>query len=88
MERSHRLIRRDPKETYPSAINASGAIVGTYQIGDNVYHGFLRKPDGSIRTLDDPDAVATTPTNINDTGVVVGYFKDAGGLVHGFIRTP
>ncbi len=74
-------------ETAPLAINAAGTIVGVYTTSNGV-HGFLRKPDGTIKRLDDPDAKGSTrPESINDKGVVAGNFTDAAGLTHGFVWT-
>jgi len=70
-----------------------GAIVGTYGDASLVRHGYVREPDGSFVTLDDPDAAAltysttnlgTTPVSINAAGVVAGRFTDAAGIRHGF----
>jgi len=80
--------------SYAYGINDSGAIVGTYRNASLVRHGYVREPDGSFVTLDDPDAAAltysvtnlgTTPLSINAAGVVVGLFTDAAGIRHGFI---
>jgi len=81
--------------TYPSAINVWGAIAGSYQSADTVYHGFLRSPEGKFTTFEASGADTTpgsyngtSPTSINDLGVITGYFSDANGLNHGFLRDP
>ena len=67
---------------------ASGAIVGTFKKADKSVHAFLRKPDGRIADIDDPDAESgTTPAAINDKGAVAGNYTGQDGKVHGFVRT-
>jgi len=77
------------------AINRWGAIVGTYLDANNVFHGFLRSPEGKFTTFEAPGA-DTTPGSfngtvaqgINDLGEITGYYADAMGLTHGFLRSP
>ena len=83
----------DPKhsvDTEVYGINAGGVIIGTYDTADEVTHGFLRKPAGTIMRFDAPDAVyATTPRSINKSGVIAGTYTDTSRTTyHGFIRTP
>jgi probable HAF family extracellular repeat protein len=83
----------DPKHSVDTEvydINAHGVIVGTFDTADDVTHGFIRKPGGSIMRFDSPDAVyATTPRSINKSGVITGTYADTGRTAqHGFIRTP
>src|SRR6185437_3554962 len=77
----------DPKgsvDTIPLSINASGAIVGTYETADKVDHAFLRTPDGKVSNIDPKQAVSGTQANkINDAGMIIGDFKAADGLSHG-----
>jgi len=76
-------------------INQWGAIVGTYLDANNVYHGFLRSPQGQYATIDAPCA-DTTPQSyngtvvesINDLGEITGFCIDAAGDTHGFVRSP
>ncbi len=73
-------------------INQWGAVAGTYLDTNNVYHGFIRTPDGKFKTFQAPGA-DTTPNSyngtvaqsINDWGAVAGYYADASGLAHGFL---
>lgn len=79
--------------TYPGGINVSGAITGSYQDTNSVFHGFLRSPGGKFISFDVPGADmspfnGTTPSNINDLGVIVGSYYDASGFEHGFLRSP
>jgi probable HAF family extracellular repeat protein len=76
-------------ETQPWAINAAGAIVGTYETSDVVTHAFLRQADGTILNIDHPQSERdTVPMAIRDDGVIVGNFDGMDGNTHGFIRTP
>ena len=78
--------------TYPSNINDSGAITGSYQDVSNVFHGFVRAPDGSITTFEAPGSgtgafQGTVPESSNAEGTVTGYYQDANNVYHGFVRT-
>jgi uncharacterized membrane protein len=76
-------------------INDEGSITGYYLDANNVYHGFLRSPEGKFTTLDAPGA-DTTPDNfngtlpsaINDAGAITGVYYDVSGGAHGFLRSP
>jgi len=83
--------------TYPTCINGSGMIAGSYSttIGSNSFaHGFVRGADGTIQTFD----AATLPTSfsstnpgtqvigINASGEVSGIYIDGVGAMHGFLR--
>jgi uncharacterized membrane protein len=81
-----------------AGINDTGTIVGEYGDANLVRHGYLRRPNGSFVTLDDPDAAAvsgrganpivnlgTEPLGINDSGAVIGDYSDANGERHGFL---
>ncbi len=79
--------------TFAFNINPAGAIEGTYLDANNVNHGFLRSPDGTLTTFDAPGAgtgsgQGTVPFSINRWGAITGYYTDAGGLSHGFLRAP
>jgi hypothetical protein len=79
--------------TYPFDINPAGAIVGEYQDSGNVYHGFLRTPDGRITTFHAPGAgtgeyQGTYPWSINSEGAITGFLIDSGNVNHGFLRLP
>jgi hypothetical protein len=70
-------------------INQSGAIVGTYSDANNVFHAFLRHPNGSFATFDAPGADnGTQAQSINDLGAIAGTYTDATGVAHGFLRDP
>ncbi|KAA6459548.1 hypothetical protein DYQ86_15605 [Acidobacteria bacterium AB60] len=79
--------------TYPAAINARGAITGSFQDANSTYHGFLRNPNGTIVTFDAPGAgtgpyLGTSPSSMNDFGEITGNYLDVNGYSHGFVRTP
>jgi hypothetical protein len=80
-----------------NSINAARSIAGTYTDSDNVFHGFLRTPDGATTTFDAPGASATGPgqehgtvvsgaTGINQVGEITGWYFDANGAYHPFLR--
>jgi hypothetical protein len=83
----------DLNGTYPMSLNSWGVVTGMYQMTDEVYHGFLREPNGHYIELDDPDAgtaafQGTWPSTVSDTGEVAGFYLDSFNGVHGFIRSP
>jgi probable HAF family extracellular repeat protein len=72
--------------TVAQAINDLGSATGFYKDANSGRHGFVRSPNGTIKTFDPTGSMNTIPVGINDLGVVVGYFSDANGLQHGFVR--
>jgi hypothetical protein len=71
-----------------AAINDKGSVAGEYDDNGFPYHGFLRKPNGSIANIDVPGHVSTYAQAINRGGLVAGSFEDEDGVGHGFIRMP
>ena len=76
-------------------MNIRGAVTGSYVDANNVYHGFLRSPDGGLTSFQAPGADTTAgsfngtdPTGINDLGAITGEYWDASGIGHGFLRSP
>jgi hypothetical protein len=76
-------------------LNDWGAITSSYLDANNVYHGFLRSPEGTIITFEAPGADTTPndfngtfPYSINDQGVITGYYIDANNVYHGFLVLP
>ncbi len=76
-------------------LNDSGAITGYYLDANNVYHGYLRSPEGTFTTFEAPGADTTAgdfngtfPVSINDWGVITGYYVDKNNVLHGFLRFP
>jgi hypothetical protein len=79
----------------PIGLNDWGAVTGPYPDANNVYHGFLRGPDGRVTSFDAPGANATPgsgsgtyPYSINDAGVITGSYQDSNNVYHGFILLP
>jgi len=72
---------------FGDGINLSGAIVGGYSDTSNVFHGFLRSPDGAITPFDPTDSQFTDPAGINEEGVIAGFYAKATGPYHGFVRS-
>ena len=75
--------------TFPSGINNQGTI-GWYVDTNNVNHGFLRTPDGTITTFDAPGAgtgagQGTMPQGMNPERVITGQYFDSGNVLHGFV---
>ena len=59
-------------DTAPRGISSSGEIIGVYS--DNTGgHGFLRDPNGMIKTFDDPNGFQTSPLAVN-SGLIVGNY--------------
>jgi hypothetical protein len=76
-------------------INNFGAITGYYLDANNVFHGFLRSPEGKFTTFEAPGADTTAndyngtfPYTINDQGVITGYYIDVNNVSHGFLLLP
>lgn len=83
----------DNNGTYPTSINAWGAVTGSYQDTSSAFHGFLRSPNGTFTTFEAPGADTgafngTSPASINDLGAIMGWYADANGFDHGFLRSP
>ena len=76
-------------------LNNRGAITGYYLDANNVYHGFVRSPEGKVTSFDAPNAntasgsySGTFPVSINDEGAITGYYLDVNNVNHGFLRLP
>jgi len=74
-------------------INPEGTVTGEYADASNVYHGFLRTPDGKFVTFSAPGAgkgnwQGTQATAINSEGAITGFYIDANNVYHGFLRLP
>ncbi|MGA7625861.1 MAG: hypothetical protein WCA91_20020 [Candidatus Acidiferrales bacterium] len=90
------IITFDPlgsQGTFPQCLSDGGAITGYYHDQDNVYHGFLRAPDGQITIFDVPGegtgpGLGPSPYAINTEGAIAGAYFDANGVSHGFVRFP
>jgi hypothetical protein len=79
-------------------LNQWGAIAGTYTDTNNVYHGYLRSPQGKFTTFDAPGAggganegtgcPSDCPVSLNDFGAITGIYIDANDNLHGYLRSP
>jgi hypothetical protein len=76
------------KMTFAESINSKGFIAGSYVDDSNHGHGFVRRPDGAIRSFDVPKSEETAAFSINNVGQVVGSYLDSNNIRHGFLRTP
>jgi hypothetical protein len=78
--------------TFPYAINDLGVIAGQFQDSNYVFHGFVRYPNDSFTTFDDPNAgteanQGTLAWDINLGGTTAGSYIDANNVQHGFVRS-
>ena len=69
---------------FPTGINVTSQIVGSFRDAANNSHGFLLT-EGSYITLDVPGAILTAAAGINATGQIVGSYVDADNKNHGFL---
>jgi hypothetical protein len=76
-------------------INNWGAITGYYLDAKNVFHGFVRSPEGKFTSFEAPGADKTSdnfngtnPNAINDAGAIAGVYFDVNSAAHGFLRSP
>lgn len=79
--------------TVACAINTLGGIAGQIQDSSHLFDGFVRYPNGSFTTLDEPNAGAgpnegTQAFDVNLFRTTTGSCVDASGVQHGFIRAP
>ncbi len=72
----------------PVSLNNKGAITGVYIDAQNVFHVYLRSPEGNIVTVQPVGSTFTFPAGVNDLGTVAGYYGDANGVYHGFLQIP
>src|SRR5438270_353449 len=68
-------------------INPDGNIVGDFQDGAGMFHGFLRTVSG-YTSIDFPAATATHAQGINPGGAIVGTYTDTNKVTHGFLAVP
>jgi hypothetical protein len=78
--------------TIAYGINDLGVIAGQFQDAGNVFHGFVRFPDGSFATFEAPGAgtgayQGTVAYNINLEGATAGVYFDGSNVEHGFVRS-
>src|SRR5438034_143759 len=72
-------------------LNPAGAISATSLDANNVFHGVLRAPDGTMTTFDAPGAgtgpfQGTLTFGINQAGTIEGDYVDPSDVTHGFVQ--
>jgi uncharacterized membrane protein len=67
-------------------LNNSGIAVGVYADREFIYHGFVRRPDGTISRFDVPGSPYTQLMGLNDRGDIVGLYQDSAGAIRGFCQ--
>jgi hypothetical protein len=79
--------------TTVEVIDNAGDVAGQYEDKNNpdIWHAFIRTPDGTITSFDGPGAYNTFPSDLvrypNPPLVTIGWYYTADG-VHGFRRAP
>jgi hypothetical protein len=78
--------------TVAYSVNDFGVIAGQFEDPSNVFHGFIRFPNGAFETFDAPGAgtgedQGTLAFNINPQGATSGIYYDASSAQHGFVRS-
>jgi probable HAF family extracellular repeat protein len=78
------------RDTYASAINDAGQVVGGSGTVEGEFHAFITGPNGVGMTelLGTLGGGYSNALGINDAGQVVGLFTTAEGKTHGFITGP
>ena len=82
--------------TIALGVNSAGTVVGTYITGSYLsqttyYYGFVQTLDGTVTTIDAPDAgtgnqEGTLAMNINASGEIAGLFFATKQVPFGFVR--
>ncbi len=67
-------------------LNNRGVAVGVYADRGFAYHGFVRRPNGTISSFDVPGSTYTQLMGLNDRGDIVGLYQDTAGAVRGFCQ--
>src|SRR5438105_789947 len=75
------------KLTYVHGRNDNGFVTGEYLDGNDVSHGYVRSPDGKIKSFDPAGSVGTASKSINNKNTIAGDYVDGGGRRHGFLRS-
>jgi hypothetical protein len=81
--------------TFAVDIDDFGSAIGRFVDANNVYHGFVRYPNGRVAIIDAPGAGATPGSfqgtlawSINVKGTIAGQYQDSNYACHGFVRDP
>src|SRR5215469_7323723 len=77
------------QSTFPQQITNNHIVIGLSMDANGVNHGFMRNPNGTFVTIDEPNAgtgsgQGTQAFGINHAGTVVGSYFDSNGASHGF----
>ncbi|MEM8932368.1 MAG: hypothetical protein AAGE94_14395 [Acidobacteriota bacterium] len=76
-----------PLGTRASGINKRGEISGVFFDADGTARGFVRRKNGTFKTIDFPGSAGTFLGRISNKGrVVVGSYLDANFQFRGFVR--
>src|SRR5579863_1573715 len=81
-----------------SNVNVFGIVAGGYEddSGNFVHHGYVRSPDGKLKTFDVPAAGTGSyqgtgcpgcALGLNQLGAIAGTYIDANSVQHGFVRS-
>jgi hypothetical protein len=78
--------------TMPISMDPAGDIVGYYSDANNVYHGFIRTPNGTLTVIDETHALqgyrsGTIVTGVNSAGMVTGYYNVQTGTGNNYSST-
>lgn len=74
---------------YPTAINASGVVVGQMSVETGGQHAFRWTSEGGFTDLGTlPGGTSSAANAINDAGQVVGQSTGSGFSAHAFLWTP
>jgi hypothetical protein len=78
--------------TVAYAVTNAGVIAGELQDANDVFHGFVRAPDGWFTLVNVAGAgtgkfQGTVVWDINPAGTTTGYWVDPAGTLHGFLHT-
>jgi len=78
------------------AVNNIGDAAGDFRDFDGVFHGYVRRSDGSLRIVDVPgasneasrSAAGTALLGLTDSGWISGHYWDARHVEHGYVASP
>jgi hypothetical protein len=78
--------------TVAYSVNELGVIAGQFEDANDVFHGFVRLPEGYFSAFDAPGAgtgayQGTLAFSINPEGATAGIYIDGNSVVHGFVRS-
>jgi hypothetical protein len=81
------FVLGDTMPTQAYGLNDKDQVVGFYATdNNNQWHGFLRDPDGTLTTFDEPDGAQTFAELIDDNGTIYGQFTTQDSVYRVFLR--